>query len=74
MNPAGNVTGSAFTNGRGGDNGQVNVMRVMQPTPPRGSSPGYKNGYIKYENRSGQGVDPYTGRTLPNSKSHFPIK
>ncbi|MBP1145850.1 RHS repeat-associated protein [Pseudomonas sp. PvP027] len=74
VNPAGNVTGSAFTNGRGGDNGQVNVMRVMQPTPPRGSSPGYKNGYIKYENRSGQGVDPYTGRTLPNSKSHFPIK
>ncbi|WP_032607077.1 RHS repeat domain-containing protein [Pseudomonas avellanae] len=73
VNPAGNVTGSAFTNGRGGDNGQVNVMRVMQPIPPRGNSPGYKNGYIKYENRLGQGVDPYTGRTLPNSKSHFPI-
>jgi len=21
----------------------------------------------------GQGVDPYTGKTLPNSRSHFPL-
>lgn len=40
----------------------------------RGKSPGYPDGYVKYENQSGQGVDPYTGRTLPNSKSHFSNK
>jgi len=49
-------------------------MRTMDPTPPRGASPGYPNEYIKYENSAGQGVDPYTGRTIPNSQSHFPIK
>jgi hypothetical protein len=74
VNPAGNVTGSAFTGGTGGANGQVSSMRLMDPTPPRGNSPGYPNGYVKYENSNGQGVDPYTGRTLPNSQSHFPIQ
>ena len=76
INPAGKVTGSAFTGGRGGANGQVDTIRIMNPTPPRGRSPGYPNGYIKYENAASprpQGVDPYTGRTLPNSQSHFPI-
>ncbi len=73
VNPAGTVTGSAFTCGKGGANGQVNTMRVMNPTPPRGTSPGYPDGYIKYENNLGQGVDPYSGRTLPNSQSHFPL-
>lgn len=53
---------------------KVSTMRLMQPTPARGSSPGYPNGYIKYENKSGQGVDPNTGKTLPNSQSHFPIR
>lgn len=75
-NPAGNQTGVAFTGGAGGANGQVTTMRIMNPTPPRGSSPGYPNGYIKYENSAlpkPQGVDPYTGKTLPNSQSHFPI-
>ena len=72
-NNSGNATGSAFTGGRGGANGQVSTMRMMNPTPPRGSSPGYPNGYIKYENCSRQGVDPYTGTTLPNSESHFPL-
>ncbi len=71
INPAGNQTGSAFTGGSGGANGQVSTMRMMNPTPPRGASPGYPNGYIKYENPSGQGVNPYTGRTLPDSQSHF---
>jgi len=45
----------------------------MNPTPARGKSPGYPKEYIKYENKAGQGVDPYTGRTLPNKNSHFPI-
>lgn len=74
VNPSGNTTGTAFVNGAGGDNGKVSTMRLMQPTPARGSSPGYPNGYIKYENKSGQGVDPNTGKTLPNSQSHFPIR
>src|ERR1700742_1011410 len=41
---------------------------------PRGASPGYPNGYIKYMNANGQGVDPYTGKTLSNAQNHFPIK
>lgn len=73
VNASGTVTGTAYTGGTGGANGQVDTIRIMNPTPPRGSSPGYPNGYIKYENNSGQGVDPYTGRTLPNSQSHFPV-
>ncbi len=73
VNPGGKATGSAFTGGKGGTNGQVDTMRIMNPTPARGKSPGYPNGYIKYENKAGQGVDPYTGRTISNKKSHFPI-
>lgn len=73
INPSGRQTGVAFSGGEGGANGQVSTMRIMDPTPPRGSSPGYPNGYIKYENNMGQGVDPYTGRTLPNSESHYEI-
>lgn len=74
INPAGKQTGTAYTGGTGGANGQVDTIRIMDPTPPRGNSPGYPNGYIKYENAAGQGVDPYTGKTLPNSQSHFPIQ
>jgi hypothetical protein len=76
INPAGNKTGVAFTNGAGGANGQVSTMRIMNPTLPKGSSPGYPNGYIKYENSVSpkpQGVNPYSGKTLSNSQSHFPI-
>jgi RHS repeat-associated protein len=76
INNAGNQTGVAFTNGAGGTNGQVATMRIMDPTAARGSSPGYPTGYIKYENIASpkpQGVDPYTGGTLPNTQSHFPI-
>ena len=73
INTAGNQTGVKFTGGSGGANGQVTTMRLMDPTPPRGTSPGYPNGYIKYMNRTGQGVDPYTGRTLPNAQNHFRI-
>ena len=73
VNPGGKTTGSAFAGGQGGANGKVDTMRIMDPTSARGKSPGYPNGYIKYENKSGQGVDPYSGRTLPNKDSHFPI-
>lgn len=73
VNPGGKTTGSAFTGGKGGANGQVDTMRIMNPTQARGKSPGYPNGYIKYENRAGQGVNPNTGRTVSNKDSHFPI-
>ena len=73
VNPGGNHTGTAYTGGSGGVNGQVDTIRIMNPTPARGNSPGYPNGYIKYENRGGQGVDPYSGRTVPNSQSHYPV-
>ncbi|RMG89967.1 MAG: hypothetical protein D6706_20430 [Chloroflexi bacterium] len=73
VNPGGKTTGTAFTGGKGGWNGQVDTIRIMNPTPPRGKSPGYPKGYIKYESKAGQGVDPYTGRTLSNKNSHFPI-
>jgi hypothetical protein len=73
INPAGNQTGVAFTGGQGGANGQVSTMRIMDATPARGASPGYPNGYVKYENASGQGVNPYSGRTESNAQSHHPI-
>ncbi len=74
VNPAGKTSGFGYTGGRGGANEQVSNVRIMDPTPPRGNSPGYPNGYVKYENNGLQGVDPITGRTLPNSQSHFPLK
>ena len=74
VNSSGEQTGVGFTGGVGGANAQVSTMRLMCPAPARGSSPGYPNGYIKYENAQGQGVDPYSGRTLPNSQSHFPVE
>jgi RHS repeat-associated protein len=77
INDAGKQTGVAYTGGAGGASGQVSTMRVMDPTQPKGKSPGYPDGYVKYENSATptpQGVDPYTGKTLSNSKSHFPIK
>lgn len=73
VNPGGKVTGSAFVGGAGGANRKVDTMRIMDPVPPRGRSPGYSDGYIKYENKLGQGVNPYTGRTVSNKSSHFPI-
>ncbi|GAC1586162.1 MAG: hypothetical protein NVS3B8_00190 [Chitinophagaceae bacterium] len=73
INPAGKQTGVAFTGGNGGANGKVSTMRIMNATPARGNSPGYPNGYIKYENAGKQGVDIYSGKTLPNSTSHHPI-
>jgi RHS repeat-associated protein len=73
INNAGNQTGVAFTGGKGGANGKVSTIRLMDATPAKGNSPGYPNGYIKFENISKQGVDPYSGKTLPNSQSHFPI-
>jgi len=73
INQAGNRTGTAFTGGRGGANGQVDMIRIMNPTPAKGRSPGYPNGYIKYQNSRAQAVNPYTGRTGAREDTHFPI-
>lgn len=73
VNPAGKTTGFAYTGGKGGANGKVSTVRIMDPTPPRGASPGYPNGYAKYENAAKQGVDAVSGKTLPNSESHLPL-
>ena len=48
-------------------------MRVMDAVPAKGKAPGYPKGYIKYENGASpkpQGVDPTSGKTLPNNQSH----
>lgn len=73
FNNSGANTGSAFTGGAGGANGQVSIMRIMNPTSPRGRNPGAPGGYIKYENSCGQGVDPYSGQTGTRGSTHFPI-
>jgi hypothetical protein len=46
----------------------------MNPTLPRGANPGAPNGYIKYENSCGQGVNPYSGQTGSQGNTHFLIK
>ena len=71
VNPAGKQTGVAYT---GAVDKKVDTIRIMNPTPARGASPGYPNGYIKYENATGQGVNPLTGRTVLNTESHFPVQ
>jgi hypothetical protein len=67
---SGQVTGSAFVGGSGGANGQVHTMRIMD------SNSRYPNGYIRYQNNASpkpQGVNPYTGETGSQPKTHFPI-
>ena len=73
INPQGKQTGTAFTGGKGGANEQVDTMRIMDPTSPRGESPGSPKGYIKYENVKKQGVNPYTGKTGSKPATHFDI-
>jgi RHS repeat-associated protein len=72
INPAGNQTGVAFTGGSGGANGQVSTMRIMDPVTSGKYQ--YPDGYIKYENANGQGVDPYSGKTGSKPDTHFPCK
>ena len=71
--PADNGKGIKFDGGKGGANGQVTTMRIMDPTPAKGKSPGYPDGYVTYSNAQGQGVNPYTGKTVPRTEAHFPI-
>lgn len=72
INPGGRQTGVEFSGGRGGANGQVSSIRIMDPVT-KGKYQ-YPDGYIKYENLGDQGVNPYSGRTGPNSDTHYPLK
>ncbi len=67
VNKSGKTTGTKFFGGSGGVNKQVENMRIMNPTDR------YPNGYIKYENIRGQGLNPYTGKPVSHPESHFPI-
>jgi hypothetical protein len=62
------------SNGHGLDP-RVSDVRIMDPTPPRGQSPGYPGGYVSYSNSRGQTVHPYTGRTIaPDDPfGHIPL-
>jgi RHS repeat-associated protein len=73
VNPGGKQTGVHFSGGTGGENGKVSTIRIMDPTQPKGASPGYPNGYVKYENASKQPVSPVTGKTIPNSQAHYKV-
>jgi len=70
--------GFQYTGGSGGAglHPDASNVRIMDPTPPRGPSPGYPGGYVNYTNSRGQSVDPYTGRTLSPSDSmwHIPLQ
>ena len=70
---AANGKGVIYVGGRGGKglNSRVTGVRIMDPTPQ------YPNGYGTYMNSfgTGQTVDPYTGRTIPNNdpRAHIPF-
>jgi hypothetical protein len=70
---ADNGKGIKYTGGSGGTNGQVTTMRIMDPVSAKGNAPAYPNGYIKYTNSQGQGVNPYSGQTGSNAATHYPI-
>jgi hypothetical protein len=69
INPGGKTTGFAYTGGSGGYgmSPRTSNVRIMDPTLPKGPSPGYPNGYTNYQNASGQGVNPKTGQTIGKS-------
>jgi len=77
VNGAGNTTGFQYQGGSGGSgmDAKTTGVRVMDPTPARGASPGYPDGYTSYNNASGQTVNPQSGRTVPRSdpSAHMPL-
>ena len=76
INPNGKVTGFGYNGGSGGNGLSPNVtgVRIMDPTPPNSTSPGYPNGYVSYNNGN-QTVNPVTGRTVSNADpiAHIPL-
>jgi hypothetical protein len=75
--PAANSKGFQFSNGAGGNGLSINTtgVRVMDPSLPSSSSPGYPGGYVNYLNSTGQSVNPYTGNTISKSDPmwHIPL-
>ncbi len=75
-----NGKGVGYTGGSGG-NGlapSVSNVRIMDPTLPKGPSPGYPNGYVNYSNGAAptpQSVNPVTGQTVGryNPWWHIPL-
>lgn len=76
MGPTPTATGKGFqfTGGSGGHglDPRVTGIRIMDPVTT-GKYP-YPHGYVSYVNRSGQTVNPWTGRTVPRSDpwAHWP--
>jgi RHS repeat-associated protein len=80
VGPTPSITGKGFQY-KGGSGGsgldpKVSDVRIMDPTAPKGPSPGYPGGYVSYSNRAGQTVNPATGRTIPptDPQWHIPLK
>ena len=75
--PAQNGQGFRYTGGSGGKGlaPTTTDVRIMDPTLPKGNSPGYPNGYTSYSNSSGQTVAPYTGKTVApgDPEWHVPL-
>jgi hypothetical protein len=65
--PADNGAGMQFQGGSGGHglDPRTSGVRVMDPTT-KGKYP-YPDGYLKYNNKIGQAVNPNTGQTVPRS-------
>ena len=76
--PAQNGRGFRYIGGSGGHGLDTRVaeVRIMDPVPSRGQSPGYTGGYVTYSNAVGQSVNPYTGRTVAQVDPtwHIPIQ
>lgn len=78
--PVQNGNGFQYTGGSGGNGLSPNAcnVRIMDPTLPKGPSPGYPNGYANYSNGAAptpQSIDPYTGKTIGKSDPwwHIPL-
>lgn len=75
--PALNGAGVRYAGGSGGPglSPKVSGVRIMEPTAPKGPSPGYPTGYSSYTNAAGQTVNPTTGRTISPSDPwwHIPL-
>nr|MBF6590139.1 hypothetical protein [Ktedonobacterales bacterium] len=69
VNNQGNTTGYGYVGGSGGKgmSAATDGVRIMDPTPPRGGSPGYPDGYVRYQNAGRQAINPYTGQTIANN-------
>lgn len=70
-NKRGKVTGFHFEGGSGGHglDPRVGTVRVMDATAE------YPNGYVVYMNKARQGLNPWTGQTIPNNDPwrHIPL-